>query len=244
MALKLNQVIAVEKGVKARVYGEITNLNKLAQKPDLFNGLARTYQSKGDDDEKLPDERKRVQASAPDLIRSFANAATELMTVTARKDWTNCVAKADVIVDGKTIVAAAPVSYLLFLEKQLTDFHTFVGNIPVLDESENWTFDTNSSLFKSDQTSTHRTKKIAKPIVLYPATPEHPAQTQMIGEDVIAGFWNQVKQSGAMPKPKKLGLLARTEALLRAIKEAREAANGTDVVVTAPVAIFDHLLEE
>lgn len=244
MTTKLNQVIAIEKGVKSRVYGELTNLNKVAQKPDLFNGLARTYQSKDDDGEKLPDERKRVQASATDLIRQFANAAAELMGVTARKDWTNCVAKADVVIDGKTIVTGAPVSYLLFLEKQLTDFHTFVGNVPVLDESESWTFDANSGLFKSDQTSTHRTKKVARAIVLYPATEQHPAQTQLISEDVIAGFWNQVKQSGAMPKPKKLALLAKTEGLLRAIKEAREAANSADVVVTPPVSVFDYLLEE
>ena len=41
---KLNQIIAIEKGIKSRVYGDLTELNKAIQKPDLFNGFQKTYQ--------------------------------------------------------------------------------------------------------------------------------------------------------------------------------------------------------
>lgn len=51
---KLNQIIAIEKGVKARVYGELTGLNKAVQKPELFNGFAKAYQKKDEDGEDLP----------------------------------------------------------------------------------------------------------------------------------------------------------------------------------------------
>lgn len=243
---KLNQIIAVEKGIKSRVYGEITELNKAVQKPELFNGFAKTYQKKDEDGEDLPSEKKRVQFVATEVLRSVERLTTELMTVTARKDWTNCGASADVAVDGDVIVPRVPVSYLLFLEKQLTDLHTIISNMPVLDEAENWTKDENSGLFKTEPTQTHRTKKIAKPIVLYPATPEHPAQTQMVAEDVIAGFWSQVKQSGALPKPDKQALLARAEKMLRAVKEAREEANGRNEIPTPSVgdAIFGYILGE
>lgn len=240
---KLNQIIAIEKGIKSRVYGEITALNKAVQKPELFNGFSKTYQAKDEDGEKLPAENKRVQFMAADVLRSVAHLSTELMAVTARKDWTNCQASADVAVDGKVLLPKVPVSHLLFLEKQLVDLHTFIGNLPVLDEAESWMKDANSGLFKADATQTHRTKKVAKPIVLYPATPEHPAQTQMVAEDVIAGFWTQVKQSGAMPKPDKLELLAKSEKLLRAVKEAREEANSQPEVTSPNVgdAIFGYL---
>ncbi len=241
---KLNQIIAVEKGIKARVYSGVTELHKASQKPALFNGFAKTYQKKDEDGEDLPPERMRVQFMAPDVLRGAERLLTELMDITARKDWTNCAAAADVVVDGVTIAPAAPVTYLLFLEKQLTDLRTFVDAIPVLDEGEAWTKDVNSGLFKTDPTQTHRTKKVQKPIVLYPATPEHPAQTQVISEDVIAGFWSQVKHSGALPKPEKEAISGRVEKLLQATKQAREQANGTDEQ-TAPnvgTAVFQYLL--
>src|SRR5258708_5208351 len=127
---KLNQIIAIEKGIKARVYGEITELHKASQKPELFNGFSKTYQKKDDDGEDLPPEKRRVQFLATEVLRTVERVSTELMDVTARKDWTNCEAKGDIIIDTKTIIGGAPVSYLLFLEKQMTDMRTFVGNLP------------------------------------------------------------------------------------------------------------------
>lgn len=223
---KLNQIIAIEKGIKAKAVSQISELYKAVQKPELFNGFSKVYQPRDEDDsERLPSEKKRVQFVATEVLRSVERSMTELMTVEARKDWTNCVASADVLVDGVVIFPAAPVSYLLFMEKQLTDLRTFVGSVPVLSEDDNWTKDDNSGLFKSEVTQTHRTKKVQKPIVMYQATPEHPAQTQMVTEDVISGFWSTTKQSGAMPKPDKDALLTRVDKLLRAVKEARELAN-------------------
>ena len=242
---KLNQIIAVEKGIKSRVVGEIDALDKALQKPDLFNGFAKEYRKKDEDGEDLPAEKKRVQYVVGEVFRSVQRLTSELFDVTARKDWTNQRATGDVMVDGKAVLANVPVSYLLFLEKQLTDLRTLVGRVPVLDEAEAWTKDENSGLFKTTPTQTHRTKKIAKAIVLYPATPEHPAQTQLISEDVIAGFWHQTKQSGACPKPERQVILDRVEKILRAVKEAREAANGIDEVTPPDVgaAVFGYLFD-
>ena len=58
---------------------------------------------------------------------------------------------------------------------------------------------------------------------------EHPAQTQLITEDVIAGSWLTIKYSGAMSAPRKKQLLARIEKLSNAVKFAREQANAMDV---------------
>ena len=73
---KLNQIIAIEKGVKARVYGELTELHKAVQKPELFNGFSKTYQKKDDDGEDLPAEKKRVQYAATECsVRSSVPSA-------------------------------------------------------------------------------------------------------------------------------------------------------------------------
>lgn len=240
---KLNQIIAVEKGIKSKAVSEVSELYKLVQKPALFNGFSKTYQSNDEDGEKLPSEQLRVQVTSDDALRAVARSMKELIQITARKDYTNCIAKADVIVDGMTVIAQAPVPYLLFLEKQLTDLNTFVKTLPVLDEADDWKKDPNSGFYKTDAIKTHRTKKIEKPIVLYNATPEHPAQTAMVKEDIIAGYWSQVKMSGSIPKPDKADLLLAINKLHDAVKTARESANMADEVTITNIgdAIFDHL---
>jgi hypothetical protein len=69
---------------------------------------------------------------------------------------------------------------------------------------------------------------VQRPITLYEATKEHPAQTQLITEDVIAGAWITIKYSGAIPAPRKKQLLGRIEKLSNAVKFAREQANAAE----------------
>lgn len=230
---KLNQVIAVEKGIKSKANTEISELYKAVQKPTLFDGFNKAYRPIKDDEEKFPPQSQRVQFNATEVLRQAANALSELFDVTAQKDFANCIAAADVVVDGVTLVSKAPATYLLFLEKQLTDLHTFVDKMPTLDPAEEWALDTNTGNYRSQPSSTVRTKKIQKPIVLYPATEQHPAQTQLITEDETVGHWEQIKYSGAISDPRRKELLARILKLHKAVKFAREEAN------TAQVSAFD-----
>jgi hypothetical protein len=237
---KLNQVVAIEKGVKGRVYGEITELHKSSQKGELFGGFVKTYRKKDEDGEDFPQEKKQVQMVGDAVLKRVASLESELMDVTAQKDWANCAAKANVQVDGQPLLHDVPVTYLLFLEKQITDLRTFIEKMPTLDTADNWTRDENTGIFKTEAIPTHRTKKVARPIVLYDATKEHPAQTQLIQEDITIGWWDTVKHSGALPVPRKQALLERIESLLKAIKFAREEANGADA---APIAVGQQIFE-
>jgi hypothetical protein len=65
----------------------------------------------------------------------------------------------------------------------------------------------------------------------------------LITEDVIAGYWNQVKQSGAIPKTRKAEIAEKVEVLLRAVKEAREAANVQEETKSPEVGevVFDFI---
>ncbi len=243
MTQKLNQVLAVEKGVKSRVYGEVTTMNAAAQKPALFNGFAKAYKPKEEDGEQFPPESSRVQMNAREMLQSLGRLLAELFDVTAAKDWANCSAKADVVVDGKVLVKQAPATYLLFLEKQLNDVQTFVHNLPTLDPAEEWRFDEQANLYKSDTSKTARTKKVQKPIVLYDATKEHPAQTQLITEDVVIGHWDTVKQSGALPVRRKTEVLERVEKVIKAVRYAREEANAQEAPeARVGAALFEYLL--
>jgi hypothetical protein len=169
-----------------------------------------------------------VQIDAGQLLRQTSKLLMELFDITATKDWANCQAKADVVVDGQVLVEGAPATYLLFLEKQLGELSTFVDKIPVLDPADDWIHDEASGLWKTEPVATTRTKKVQKPIVLYQATKEHPAQTQLITEDVVVGTWNTVKHSGALPVAQKQALALRVEHLIDAVRFARETANGAE----------------
>ncbi|HEV2373454.1 MAG TPA: hypothetical protein VGS19_14930 [Streptosporangiaceae bacterium] len=226
---KLNQIIAVEKGVKSGSLRELTDAHHALQKPALLAGISRTYQPKDEEGEVLPPESTRVQVKAEDVLRKTAAVLTRLFDVTATKDWANCTAKADVVVDGRALLSDVPVSYLLFLEKQLTDIHTFVKKLPLLDAAEDWSFEESADYWRTEQVRTIRTKKIPRNHVKAEATEKHPAQVEVYYEDVAVGYWSTVKFSGALPARRVNGLLDRVEKLQDALKFAREEANGLEV---------------
>lgn len=230
MVARLNQIIAIEKGVKSRTQRDLTDAHHALQKPALLAGITRTYQPDDEMGEKFPTETTRVQVRAKDMISKTQEVLAELFDVTATKDETNCHARADVVVDGKVLLSKVPVTTLLFLEKQLVDLHTFVKKLPVLDPSESWHFDPSNDCQVTEATFTVKTKKVPRNHVKAAATDKHPAQVEMYYEDVRVGQWKTVKFSGALPQKHVNELLDRVEKLQKAVKFAREEANNAEVV--------------
>jgi len=231
---KMNQIIAIDKGIKERNRSALTELHKLSAKKELFTGQSRSYSPKDDDPTKpmgeiLPPEGKKVSEKAEVNLTKVAALQSEVFDITATRDFGNCEAKADIVINDKVLLANVPATYLLFLEKQLNDIHTFVKCLPVLDSSETWAYDSGQDLFAAPPTKTSRTKKLTRPLVLYDATDKHPAQVKEIVEDVIAGEWTTIKYSAALPAKRANEILARVEALQIAVKFAREKANEKEV---------------
>jgi hypothetical protein len=239
---KLNQIIAVEKGVKTRTHQELTEAHHALQKPALLQGIARTYRPKDEEGEALPAESTRVQVKSQDIIRRTSQILTRLFDVTASKDWTNCRTRADVVVEGKKLIEGAPVTYLLFLEKELTDLHTFIKKLPVLDASEAWFHDPSADAWATEAVTTLRTKKIPRNHVKAEATEKHPAQVEVYYEDITVGHWRTIKYSGALPAERVNALIERVEKLQQAVKYAREEANNAEAEdKKVGQAVFDYL---
>lgn len=226
---KLNQIIAVVNGKKTKTAKAVTDVYHNLQKPTLFEGIARSYRPSTEDGETFPPEKKLVQYRVKDAIAEVRTALTELWDVTATQDWANCKAVADVKVDGKTVLLKVPVSHLLFLEKQLTDLHTFVSKLPTLDSTEKWTFSDEQDSFTSEETRTNKTKKVMRNHVKSEATDKFPAQVETYSEDVKIGEWATIKFSGAVPAKRKNEMLERVARLQEAVKFAREEANNLEV---------------
>lgn len=242
---KQNQIVAIEKGVKTTTGRDITNLYQLIQKPDLQAGITKTYQPRDDEGEQLPAESKLVQVKLPVVLEDLGKHFTRLFDVVLTKDSGNMIAKADVVVEGVTIVKDAPVPFLLFLEKQLVDLQTVVRALPTLDPADSWHYDTNSGVYRTEPKGTTRGKKVPQNHVKAPPTDKHPAQVEMYFEDVIVGTWETVKLSGALPADRRNQLVERMTALIEAVKYAREQANTVEVTDrTIGAVLFGYLLAD
>jgi hypothetical protein len=239
---KLNQVIAVVAGKKSDAEKGVTELYHAVQKPTLFEGLTKTYEPLREDGELLPSESKLVQLKVADAIARFREIMAPVYDATLTQDSANTRAVADVEVDGTVVLPKVPVTYLLFLEKRLTDLHTFISKLPTLDPAQRWSYSRDADCYVTAESWKYHTKKIARVIELSPATDRHPAQVNLIQEDINVGKWKTINQSGAIPARDQNDMLVRVKKLIEAVKKAREAANGIDVEnKAAGGAIFDYV---
>lgn len=225
----LNQVLAIEKGHKSRAEQGLTKAYQQLQKTDLLDGLEKTYQPKDEEGDQLPPDSKRLQLRVAEVIDGVSRDLVEYFDITLTKDVANCSAKADLVVEGQTLVKDVPVTTLLFLEKKLTDLHTFINKLPVLNPAYEWRYDDARACYVTEPRQTARTVKIEEPVMLAPATEKHPAQVQLRAKDVLAGYWTTVNLSGALPAQRVNALRTRVEKLQDAVKAAREAANSQSV---------------
>lgn len=243
MGTRLNQLIAVSKDKKSFAKKVETKVYHTFDKTALFNGLERTYTPKDDNGDKLPAESKTVQVRVDAEISAVQSSLVEMLDTVTSLDKANCEAFANVVVDGNTVLSEVPVTSLLFLEKQLTDFAAFVSKIPVLDPAYVWNWDANANLYRTDAIEKSRTAKVEEALVLFPATVEHPAQCKTITKDVNVGTWKEIALSSAWPATKRSVLAEKVRKLQEAVVKAREEANSMLVSeVSVGKKIFDYLL--
>jgi len=240
---KLSEAVALARAAKTRVHGALTALHRESQKIDLYVGITRTYRPIGDDDERFPDESRSVRTSATDVLDELNRLLLERWNTEATVTYANTEARADVVVNGVTLLSEVPSTYLLFLEKALEDLYTFVTKMPSLDPAETWAWDGNRGTYVSTPVETAREKRVPKALVLYPATDKHPAQVERYEDSEVRGYWTTTKLSGALPADEKRAVLLRVVELRDAVKTARERANLLDVVPAKPASILlDYVL--
>jgi hypothetical protein len=152
-----------------------------------------------------------------------------MFNTTATQDVANCIAVADIKLDGVVVAKKVPVTHILFLEKQLVDLNTFIGALPTLDPAEEWIYSLEAGCFKSSAKDTIKSNKVKKNHIKYEATKEHPAQVETYETEVPVGTWTTIKFSGNISSDRKNQLLTKVRELAKALKLAREEANGIEV---------------
>jgi hypothetical protein len=245
---KLNQVVAVVTSQKPETEKALTEAYHALQKSELFAGLSRTFTPRNEAETAKPPERKNPQKSVRDLYASIEPLLKKTWNSVATQDWGNCEARANVQVGDMVLLSGVPVPHLLFLEHKLAEMKAFVEKMPVRDGAEEWLFSDEANCFVTNPVRRESTRKEAKPIVLYHATDKHPAQTQMVQDDVVVGYWDERRFSTAVSSRDKEEMLRRLAALTEAVKVAREEANSILVdrrEVATPLLdfLFDGILK-
>lgn len=221
----LNQIIAVEKDHKDKASQELTRVSGLLSNTGKLTGIARTYSPRDENGSPLPPESTRVQVKAADITKSIQAHLVSLFDVVATKDWANCLAKADIVVDDKVLVSAAPATFILFLEKQLAELLAFAKKLPVLDPAFSWQYDQAQDCWVTPPSETVRTRKVKKSQTAFEGNQHHPPQIIVWDEDAPEGTWSTLHYSGAMQQGEINAIIERIEKLQRAVKFAREEAN-------------------
>lgn len=247
MPTYLHQLIAVQRGVDeetAKTLGAVRHLLTVSGDQDPMTGLSRIYRPAADDGDQLPPQARRVQITAAELIDRATVALTKLFNLKFTREEGNCNARADVIVDGQTLLTNVPVGYLMFLEAQAGKLVEMIDMIPTLNPAEDWS-DTAPGLREGVWQSAERTTAVPKRVpqvqVLYDATKEHPAQVRPYETEVTVGWWTTVKYSGQMDSKVQQDMRARAVKLADALRKAREQANRLETTDRTAKPLLDYV---
>lgn len=247
---RTNQLLAIIGKVAAETKANMLQLQHVAGQPNLFRGLSRSYRkqfpeaTQGVQAVQFPDEAQGVQLTADKILFAAREKLVRHWDLALTVDTANAAAKADVVVNGETLLDDVPVGHLLWLSTELEGLHKLVSLLPVTDPGREWAAtDQAPGIRRSAPVETPFRQKIPGRFELAPATQHHPAQVQRLDTDEVVGFWTAVDYTGALTPERKDQLLGRLSALTEAVQMARQEANSAAVTEQAEgLMIFDYLL--
>jgi len=230
---KLHELLAVSGNLEGQAQKCVTDLkDTFGKKHHLFVERTLTFTSNKEGAEAVTEEHLELQTTVPREFQWVSEMLTRLLDTDHAINEANTIARADLqLDDGVVLLKEMPATSLLELEKRLKWLHDLIATAPTLDPAKGFKPDPEKGddVFRAREVVRTRTQKMTKPIVLYEATEKHPAQTQLINDDVPTGTIRGMEWSGMITPARKAELLDRCEQLTRAVKRARSRAN--DVAV-------------
>ena len=192
MPIAQHELLAIKNGQQAKWTSLSTQHKDKFQKKTDYRRFSMIFEPVGEGqppiDETTPEQSTLKSTVRADLAFLYDEIFGNLVDTAFRVNVTNTTAKADVVVDGKTVFTNVPVIALLELEKQLQEWRKVVDTTPQL-EDRGFIPDTSqiSGVYKAKDVRKARTKKVTVPLVLAPATDKHPAQVKEGYEDLPVG---------------------------------------------------------
>lgn len=254
MPTYLHQLIAVQRGIDeetAKTLGSVKHLLTVSGEQDPLTGLSREYAPSVDGGDQLPPQSRRVQITAAELIARVSESLTKMFDVKFAREEGNCNAKADVKVDGATLLTDVPVGYLMFLEAQVGQIVGLIDQIPTLNPADEWT-DTAPGLrdgvWQSAARKTAVPKRVPQVQVLSPAQvidgQKFDPQVRPYETEVTVGWWTTVKYSGQMDPKVQQEMRTRAVKVQEAVRKAREQANRMETTDRSATPLLSYIFGE
>jgi hypothetical protein len=231
MPRTLGEVVAVEKAARQAANKSTAVLFQSVQKPNLVTGFSQVYVPDVEDPtgrNAKPPKGDLLQVRSEEALRELARLLIPAWDMTAAKDWANCHAKADVVIDGmdEPLLRDVPVTYLLSLEHQIDEVVGFFRALQVNDPAKDWEWRAEDLEFRTRVPEVRISEeKGQKALVLIPPTQYQAGQAIPVPDTHREGEWRITYFSGAVSRERKTALIERAEALKAAVKQARERAN-------------------
>lgn len=228
---ELHQLLAVEPELKAAAARESKRIVSLFKDGAVrLTGIVRVYTPIEDGGEEFPSEVVPLATTVESELEILHDAFVEWIDASIQKEVTNQQAMAVLDLGEVWGDWELPATALLNLEGKLAEIRQIYAAIPTLDPTKIWNWDKADDVFESEPDIRYRSNKLMRSLVLYDATPEHPAQVETFTEDVRVGYTTSTVQSGAITKALKRDYLERIDELIKRVKTARQEANTADVV--------------
>lgn len=235
---KLHELLAAEKtptGAWNTLYEE--TLKKFKNPVNYFEGHSRSLSMiEANEANKATEaearEEKPVTTTVYDTLEYALDIFGKAEDLQYQKNATNRKATGTVMFRGQPILEDMPVDELLGLEDRLKKLRVLYAEIPTLDGTQHWVPAPNTGRHVWENKFPHekiKTEKTMTPVVLSPATKEHPAQVTQVPKDVTVGRFTTVKRSGTATASQKAESIKRIDELLIEVKQARMRANETVV---------------
>jgi len=248
---KLHELLAVEKGLESTATEAVAEAkNTFSKKPAHFMGVIKRYVpfEEALQGTESTEEHQEMVTTVWDKLKYVFRPFAKWLDAILQKESTNQEARADIeLSDGTILAKDVPATFLLGLETKLKNLRGLLDVVPTLAPGVKWEKDDqrgegvysavhDEEKFKTKKELTHK--------ILVPATKEHPAQIEKWMEDHNIGKYITSKWCGMLSVAEKSELIARLDSLFRAVKKARQRANGATVKkVQIGRHIADYLLD-
>lgn len=240
MSSKLHELLAVESGVKDEFTKMAAETLANLGKPHLFSGSVKVLRITKEMDAPTKVAMESAGASKVELtttvdarLKYDGKFFQRRVNLQLQKDLTNQEAVADLVIGGMTLQANLPGIFLLSLEQLLIERRKLYAAAPTLAAGLQWVVADQAGvgIYRNANPGTElRTEKSFKVVSLAKATDKHPEQVEKLNIDVPIGVITTETTSGMWTSARKAEVMARCDALISAVREARARANATVVV--------------
>lgn len=242
--MKLHELLAVESSLETQAK---TCAGQLAgtfeKKRHLFEEKRVVFTPSAEGQPPVVESQSDIQTTVPSELKWLTGFLAKSYDASLRVADANTRASADILLDNGVMLApSVPATALLELEKRIAEVIVVIKAIPTLDPAKGFKSDEDKGrdIFRARDVVKTRTQKQKKVFVKYEATPQHPAQTELLDQDVPIGTLCENEWSSLITPAQKADMLTRAEEVGRAVRQARSRAN--EVEINRTLKIGDALL--